>query len=81
MFDSFVNYILLRSVIEFVVRKKGEVTENLDVLMGGVGGGVGVGGVMVFKTNSDKAEGGQNYEIFLDVINVWSRSQNIWQLL
>ena len=27
MFDSFVNYILLRSVIEFVVRKMGEVTE------------------------------------------------------
>ena len=46
------------------------------------GGGWGGGGeVMVFKTNSDKAEGGQNYEIFLDVINVWSRSQNIWQLL
>ena len=47
MFDSFVNYILLRSVIEFVVRKKGEVTENLDVLMesGGRGGGGGGDGM------------------------------------
>ena len=61
MFDSFVNYILLRSVIEFVVRKKREVTENLGVLMGGGGRGV-----MVFKTNSSKRGGGpKNYEFFL----------------
>ena len=56
IFDYFVNYILLWSVIELLVQKKRIAMQNLDVLM------VVGKGLIIFKENSDKGEGGQKLQ-------------------